>query len=138
MSRVGIPLTVTDLRCDCCGRLTAGPAPAGSAESRTGVRFSYHPGDPRMRDDSGLLCAPCWASWAHDLGVAAPRRCACCGLEVSRLQSLHLRRLDEAGQAWQLCRLHAAERLNLLRTVEPKFDPQTFRLPLEERTDDLH
>jgi hypothetical protein len=57
-------------------------------------------------------------------------------VEVARLASLHLRRLDVAGQAWQLCRQHAAERLNLLRTVEPKFDPRTFRFPLEDLRDE--
>jgi hypothetical protein len=35
---------------------------------------------------------------------------------------------DLAG--WQLCTAHALDFLNSLRTVEPKLDPATFRLPV--------
>jgi hypothetical protein len=114
-------MTITDLRCDFCGRPRSGPA--------SGVRFGYHPGAPQFRDNSGLACEPCWAAAVGALdGPAAARSCAACGAEITRTTSLHLRRLD-GGRTWRLCATHAAEFLNQLRTVEPKFDPATFRFP---------
>jgi hypothetical protein len=32
-------------------------------------------------------------------------------------------------ESWQLCRRHAVEFLNRLRTVDPKLDAETFELP---------
>jgi hypothetical protein len=52
---------------------------------------------------------------------------------VTRRSSLHLRAAATVGQSWQLCAVHAADQLNVLRTVEPKFDRESFRLPLEEK-----
>ncbi|MDN5852765.1 MAG: hypothetical protein L0K86_07965 [Actinomycetia bacterium] len=117
------------MHCDACAVVLAG-LDSGEDGPALGVRFTYHPGDPGMRDDSGVLCGRCWAGWAVELGRPRKRVCALCGAAVSRLQSLHLRRLDHP-EGWQLCARHAAERLNLLRTVEPKFDADTFRLPLD-------
>lgn len=57
-----------------------------------------------------------------------------CATPVRRRASLFLRRLDEQS-GWQLCTAHAAELLNGLRTVEPKLDPATFRLPLDTDLD---
>ena len=126
-------MTISDLRCDVCDALltglTAGP---GGDSPGGGVRFSYHPGDPGMRDDSGLLCGACWSEWTYLLGEPRVRVCAACDTAVARTSSLHLRRFG-AHSTWQLCPPHAAELLNRLRTVQPKFDPATFQLPLERR-----
>jgi hypothetical protein len=124
-------MTISNLRCDVCDALLPGLI-AGSADSPArGVRFSYHPGDPRLRDDSGVLCGECWAAWAHQLGEPRPRTCATCGTPVTRTTSLHLRKAD-TRETWQLCTPHAAELLNLLNTVDPKLDPSTFQLPLAQ------
>jgi len=56
-----------------------------------------------------------------------------CETPLARTGSLFLTRLGDGPadrQTWQLCAPHAAELLNRLRTVEPKFDPATFQLPL--------
>ena len=104
---------------------------AGSGDSPAcGVRFSYHPGDPTLRDDSGVLCGACWSTWADWLDIPRARVCAACGTAVTRTSSLHLRRLDTRA-TWQLCTPHAADLLNRLRTVQPKLDPATFQLPLD-------
>jgi hypothetical protein len=114
-------MTINDLRCDFCGRLLAGPSGA--------VRFGYHPGAPQFRDNSGLACECCWADAVGRLDESAgTRSCAACGETITRTGSLHLRRLD-GGRTWRLCASHAARFLNLLRTVEPKLDPATFRFP---------
>ena len=114
-------MTISDLRCDFCGRLIATPSEA--------VRFGYHPGAPQLGDNSGLACALCWADAVGGLGgPAALRSCAVCGEAVTRTRSLHLRRLD-SHHTWRLCAGHAARFLNLLRTVEPKLDAATFRFP---------
>lgn len=120
-------MTVFDLRCDACGALVAGP--------EQGVRFLYHPGDFFLKDDSGLLCAGCWTATAARLGEQAKGRCAMCGLALEHARSLHLHRAGE-GASWQLCREHAAELLNGLRTVEQKLDPAdlTFAADWKERT----
>lgn len=134
-------MTISNLRCDVCNALLPGliPGRPGSADrpddgdGRGGVRFSYHPGDPRMRDDSGVACERCWSEWSHWLGRPRPRICAVCEAPLVRTSSLFVSRLAEGPadrQTWQLCSRHAAELLNRLRTVEPKFDPATFQLPL--------
>lgn len=123
-----LPVTTHDLRCDICGRSVL-PAQASADPSAAGVRFSYHPGAAALRDDSGLLCGDCWAALAADLGEPVAGRCARCGDPVAWRRSLHLRRYDEPS-GWQLCEPHAAEVLNRLRTVEPKLDPASFRLPV--------
>lgn len=121
-------MTVTDLHCDRCERLLAGPG-GELVAGPYGVRFVYHPGDPRLSDDSGLLCRDCWAAAVTRLGDDRPlNRCAICDAPVDRFTSLHLRGAGEP-QAWQLCVLHAAEFLNELCTVEPKLDPATLRFP---------
>jgi hypothetical protein len=119
-------MTINDLRCDFCGRLLAVPTGA--------VRFGYHPGAPQFRDNSGLACESCWADAVDRLDEpAGTRSCAACGEAVTRTGSLHLRRLD-GRRTWRLCASHAAQFLNLLRTVEPKLDPATFRFPAVSRS----
>lgn len=121
-------MTITDLRCDICGIAVPGPAGAGVPAGAGGVQFAYHPGDVRLRDQSGLLCERCWE---HAFADATPsgQRCAICASPVTYAGSLHVRRLDTPDRR-QLCRTHAIEFLNRLRTVQPKLDPATFQLPL--------
>lgn len=121
-------MTVTDLHCDRCERLLAGP---GSAvlTGPYGMRFVYHPGDPRLSDDSGLLCRDCWAAIETRFGSTRPlNRCAVCDTPVERFGSLHLRGAGEA-RSWQLCIPDAVGFLNELTTVTPKLDPATVRFP---------
>lgn len=113
-------MTITDLRCDVCGRFLPGPA--------DGVRFVYHPGAAELRDDSCLACAACWDGLTAGLDVAAGTGCAACGGPAPRGQALHVRRFSDPG-TWRLCAPDAARFLNALATVEPKFDPATFRFP---------
>ena len=137
-------MTLTNMRCDRCSRTLAGPADPGRVDADRGIRFGYHPGDPRMRDDSNVLCGECWAGWIGELGPPRPRVCARCAAAVTRATSLHLRRTDEVGNGWQLCAAHAVDLLNELRTVPEKLDVETFRFPLadgqhhdpEEESDD--
>lgn len=129
-------MTVTDMRCDRCARAVSGPCPPGSVLDHGGVRFGYHPGDPRMRDDSGVLCGLCWGEWTASWGAPRPRVCAECGRPVARRASLHLRRTDAVGAGWQLCATHAVAALNELRTVVEKIDPSGFRFPLDDGTSD--
>jgi hypothetical protein len=138
-------MTISDLRCDACGRLLAGPAtrpaapadPAatlpGSAGNVEGVRFVYHPGRPELRDTSGLACQACWDEAVRDFASPAGGHCAACGTPVGRLESLHLRRYDDP-RAWRLCAADAVGFLNRLRTVHPKLDPATFRFPFAAGT----
>gem|GEM_PF-1594081 len=130
-------MSVRDLRCDFCGRWLTGVASPGRDDAGAGIRFTYHPGDPRMRDDSGTACASCWTDWEAEFGPARPGVCADCGVELTRRSSLHLRRYDVAGPPWQFCREHAAYRLNFLLTVDPKLDPDEFRLPLDRAVPDV-
>jgi hypothetical protein len=134
-------MSINDLHCDRCGRLLTGLA-AGSVaaqrlsstslpDSGTGVRFGYHPGNPALRDESGLLCGSCWREWTSGLATGTGR-CARCGDTVTRDRSLFLRELG-ARSGWQLCPQDAARQLNGLRTVEPKLDPATFALPRRRR-----
>ncbi len=126
-------VTISDLRCDVCDVLLTGLiAGPGGDSCASGVRFSYHPGDPGMRDDSGVLCDACWSAWADGLGEPRARVCAMCGAAVTRTSSLHLRRIDTRA-TWQLCPPHAADLLNQLRTVQPKLDRATFQLPLDRQ-----
>ena len=94
------------------------------------MRFVYHPGWARLRDDSGLLCGRCWAEaegWMGEpaLGPAPGPRC---GEPAGDEPRLHVSQLNDL-RTWQLCRRDAAAFLNRLRTVEPKLDPETFALP---------
>lgn len=118
-----IILTVNDLRCDVCARFLPGPG--------AGVRFTYHPGVPELRDDSGLLCSACWDGLTGPFDLAAARECAACGGPAPRTRSLHVRRFDQPG-TWRLCAPHAVSFLNELRTVTPKLDAATFRFPGEQ------
>lgn len=132
-------MTISNLRCDMCNALLPGLMTGPGDAPARGIRFSYHPGDPRLRDDSGLLCGVCWSTWVGSLDEPKARVCASCGATVARTSSLYLRRPD-TRETWQLCPPHAAELLNRLRTVEPKFDPATFQLPLgsnEKRSTDV-
>ncbi|GAC1407905.1 MAG: hypothetical protein NVSMB60_28840 [Mycobacterium sp.] len=124
-------MTISNLRCDVCDVLIPGLIAGPDSGAARGVRFTYHPGDPGMRDDSGVLCGQCWESWARRLGAHRTRVCATCGTAVRRTTSLHLRRTD-SRDTWQLCTPHAAELLNTLNTVDPKLDPTTFQLPLAQ------
>jgi hypothetical protein len=87
-----------------------------------------------MRDDSGTLCVTCWHVWTERMGEPVEATCSVCGVRVTRYASLHLRGVDTAVNAekpWRLCPPHTADVLNELRTVLPKFDRDTFRLPLQ-------
>ena len=113
-------MTVFDVRCDRCGTELASPNDA--------IRFVYHPGDMVVKDDSGLLCRSCWRAALGWLGVEQqPNVCARCGIPVEPSRSVHLLRSGEA-EAWQLCREHAVEFLNQLRTVEPKLTVESLSL----------
>lgn len=120
-------MSVNDLRCDGCGCALAGPLGGPVRAGRLGVRFSYHPGTPAFRDDSGMLCEPCWEELSAWLGDGVVSACAVCrmALEEGRLV------ISRPGETrfWLLCRTHAVEFLNRLRTVEPKMDPATFAFP---------
>lgn len=121
-------MTVMNLRCDACG--TSVMSLRATIGSPGGVRLAYHPGSVSMRDDSGLLCSACWTAVCCWLGRhRAAGHCAVCDQTVARKASLHVRPIDEK-RSWQLCAPHAADLLNALITVEPKFDRETFRLPL--------
>jgi hypothetical protein len=142
-------MTISDLRCDVCGRALAGlsRAPGQGPEEQTGaraaeaadgpdgrpspaaVRFVYDPGIPELRDDSGLACEACWEHLVAGFsGSGTPGRCASCDEPVSRHASLRLRPFDDP-RAWRLCAGHAVSFLNALRTVQPKLDRVTFRFP---------
>ncbi len=113
-------MSVFDVRCDRCGRELTSPHGA--------IRFLYHPGDMVMKDDSGLLCRSCWRAALGWLGVEQqPNVCARCEMAVEPSRSLHLLRSGDA-EGWQLCREHAVEFLNHLRTVEPKLSVETLSL----------
>lgn len=120
-------MTVYDLCCDRCGSPLVGPAGA-TGGGRAGVRFQYHPGLPELGDDAGLVCRRCWEEIIGWLGGRKPAACSRCEADLRRDPSLFV---YEHGDllAWRLCRDDALEFLNELRTVEPKLDPATFRLP---------
>jgi hypothetical protein len=113
-----------------------GPLPPEDAVRPGGilaVRFSYHPGDVALQDSGGLACPDCWLAWTAWLGGYEAGRCSVCGAECGRWQAMHLRRVG-AEEHWRLCAPHTAEFLNRLRSVEPKLDPASFRLPFADRT----
>ena len=113
-------MTVFDLRCDRCG--------SGIGEPAGGVRFLYHPGDFFLKDDSGLLCVECWQATTDWLSKQSPKnRCSVCGTAVEHTGSLHVHRAGDPA-SWQLCRAHAVEFLNGLRTVEQKLELESFTL----------
>lgn len=131
-------MTVSDLRCDWCGYSLAGLAGAGTGPGRLGVRFTYHPGSPALRDNSGLLCSLCWDAALVWLGpsAVAPQvepatEASVCSVCRDRLDEgrLVVTRTGQLTSYWLLCRAHAVEFLNRLRTVEPKLDPGTFSFP---------
>lgn len=131
-------MTVSNARCDRCGLPVTGvvdpetldlPGDSADARDRRGVRFSYHPGEISLRDDSGILCATCWREWTGPLGEPASFVCAICDKPLTREESLFVRPVG-AKTAWQLCAPHAVDQLNQLETVEPKLDKETFHLPL--------
>lgn len=114
--------------CDRCGTALLGPADEAEPAGPFGVRFLYHPGDFLLKDDSGMLCGGCWSGTLTWLGnERAEGVCAVCGAVVEHARSLHLHRSNDP-YGWQLCKAHAVEFLNGLRTVEPKLDPDTFTL----------
>ncbi len=123
---------MTDLRCDHCEcGLPLPPDLALNDRRRASVRFSYHPGNPHLRDNSGLLCLACWNELAAGWDEAPiVDRCTRCGAVVSRFTSLHIRASETSGEV-QLCASDAVDFLNALRTVDPKLDPETFRFPTE-------
>ena len=120
-------MTVTDQRCDRCGNLLVGPAGLGERPEREATRFLYHPGDFKLRDDSGLLCGVCADRVRSELGKHVKARCASCGTDVEHARSLYVY-IGGDDKPWQLCAPHAAAFLNTLRTVEEKLDPETFTL----------
>ncbi|MEZ5096829.1 MAG: hypothetical protein R2731_12350 [Nocardioides sp.] len=128
-------MTMSKLRCDCCGRPVTGLVDPERADSdpadapHLGVRFSYHPGDVALVDDSGILCRRCWQEWTDPLGEPETFACALCSRRLTREESLFLRPVG-AQVAWQLCAPHAVDQLNQLTTVEPKLDRELFHLPL--------
>jgi hypothetical protein len=113
-------MTVFDLRCDRCGAQLPGPEEA--------MRFVYHPGDILLKDNSGLLCEPCWTAAEAWLGYQQPEgRCARCESSVQHSRSVHVLRGNDIS-GWQLCPEHAVTFLNQLRTVEPKLSVETLTL----------
>ncbi|HVL89565.1 MAG TPA: hypothetical protein VM841_04945 [Actinomycetota bacterium] len=124
-------MTISDLRCDFCGRLLAGSAWLEPGDAGA-IRLFIHPGDPLLRDDQPLLCRVCWAALRSEIGE--PDRadeCAICGEPLTYTASLHLiemtGRIGEAP-AWQFCREHGTALLNRFRFVEPKMAPADLAL----------
>jgi hypothetical protein len=126
-------VSVTDLLCDVCGTALVGPAVPDAHDGPRAVRFMYHPGEFRLKDDSGLVCADCWAAIASRLGDRHSDRCCRCSEPVTTRQALHWHRAGDP-EPWLLCRRHAAELLNTLRTVEPKLDPDTMLFAADWRS----
>lgn len=122
-------MTIYDLRCDRCDRALVGPAASTPAPGARGVRFRYHPGAPELGDDAGLLCEACWTACAAWLGARVLGRCSRCGVDLRAAPVLVVSGGGDLS-GWLLCTAHALELLNSLRTVEPKLDPATFRLPV--------
>lgn len=121
-------MTIYDLRCDRCDLALVGPATASTRDGRHGVRFRYHPGTADLGDDAGLLCETCWRHCEAWLGTRTLAACSRCGADLRGAPMLVVTAVgDLAG--WLLCAPDACEFLNSLRTVEPKLDPATFRLP---------
>lgn len=123
-------MSISDLRCDQCGRSLVGLGNGDADDDWLGVRFVYHPGDAKLRDDSGLLCRRCWAETSEWLGEPrlGPGPCPRCDTPAAGAARLHVSCPGDL-ESWQLCRRHAVEFLNRLRTVDPKLDAATFVLP---------
>jgi hypothetical protein len=120
-------MTVYDLCCDRCGVPLTGPE-GTAAGSRAGIRFLYHPGRAEWGDDAGLLCRRCWDATVVWFGERNPDACSRCRTDLRTAPSLFVHHHGDLS-AWRLCRDDAVEFLNTLRTVDPKLDPATFRLP---------
>ena len=121
-------MTVFDLLCDRCAMVLLGPAEDVEPAGPFGIRFMYHPGDFLLKDDSGMLCGRCWTDALAWLGnERAEGSCAVCHVHLEHAQSLHVHCANDP-YGWQLCKSHAVEFLNSLRTVEPKLDLDTFTL----------
>lgn len=120
-------MSVTDMRCDRCGNVLAGPAGLEGVGGRGAVRLVYHPGSYKLKDDSGLLCEGCASAVRDELGERTEGRCGLCGEPVEHKRSVHVF-VAMDPKSWQLCPRHGAEFLNTLRTVSPKLDPETFTL----------
>lgn len=116
-------MTISDLRCDFCGRPLAGSAWLEPGDAGA-IRLFIHPGDPLLRDDQPLLCRSCWATLREE--IRDPDRadiCATCGIAVTYTASLHILEMTgRIGEApgWQLCREHGAALLNRFRFIDPK------------------
>jgi len=116
-------VTISDLRCDFCGRLLAGSAWLEQGDSGA-IRLFVHPGDPLLRDDQPLLCRVCWAELRVQIGD--PDRadvCAVCDSAVTYTASLHILEMTgKIGEApgWQFCREHGVRLLNRFRFIDPK------------------
>ena len=85
-----------------------------------------HPGNPELSDNSSMVCSGCWHSiteWFDDQPSGTV--CTICAEPAASCLFIVAGTLDP----WRLCRLHAVEFLNGLRTVEPKLDPETFEFP---------
>ncbi len=121
---------MTDLLCDFCGAQLVGLVGAlpGLPGGR-GVRFLYHPGDVRFKDDSGLACEECFAAAVAWLGAEAPlATCSRCSEELGSEGSLYVVPVGES-RYWRLCRKDAVSFLNRLITVEPKLTLDSFEFP---------
>lgn len=125
-------MTVSDLRCDVCGRSLTGSAILDSEAGGAAVRLMVHPGDPLYKDDSVLLCLECWGAMRERIGEPGRAdRCAVCQAPVVYEESLHvLEMTGRLGEAplWQFCRGHALDVMNGFRFVEPKLGPGDLRL----------
>ncbi|HET6953027.1 MAG TPA: hypothetical protein VFI47_21785 [Acidimicrobiales bacterium] len=122
-------MTIYDLRCDRCDAVLVGPATPTPGGGVRGVRFRYHPGAPELGDDAGLLCEACWHDCAAWFGAQVIGQCSRCGVDLRAAPALVVSAVGELA-GWLLCTADALEFLNSLRTVEPKLDPRTFRLPV--------
>lgn len=125
-------MTIFDFRCDRCGTELIGPSRGPDDDERgRAVRFTYHPGDPALSDNSSMVCSRCWSEMTAWLGVeSSPNQCSVC--ETALDSSLYI----QAGPTtWRLCPAHAVELLNSLRTVMPKLDLETFVLPSQPGSD---
>lgn len=124
-------MTISDLRCDFCGRPLAGSAWQEDGDAGA-IRLFVHPGDPLVRDDQPLLCRVCFAGLRQQIGEPDQADvCAVCGVGVTYTGSLHVLemtgRIGEAP-AWQFCRPHGVELLNRFRFIEPKMTESDLAL----------
>jgi len=127
-------MTIYDLRCDRCDAVLVGPAAPTPGAGVRGVRFRYHPAARELGDDAGMFCEGCWQACNVWFGEQAIDRCSRCGVDLRSAPALVVSAVGELA-GWLLCTSDALEFLNSLRTVEPKLDPETFRLPVAAPTD---